>query len=206
MEWYLEVLKKYATFKGRARRTEFWTFTLINCVISFALSFLRFMIQDGLREFGFINIIASLFALSILIPAIAVTVRRLHDTGKSGWWYFIFLVPIIGWFLLLVFLVTDSEPGENQYGPNPKGVTAAAKQSEPASGRTSTFTIWVKDENPNEMFLLALLMRIKAEHPEKMPADIKDMLDDKIPHDLQYRTTRNYAEGRTYVDFIFTRR
>jgi uncharacterized membrane protein YhaH (DUF805 family) len=113
MKWYLEVLKKYAVFNGRARRTEFWMFTLINIIILIVLS-----IIDGL--IGSPGIISLIYSLAVLIPCIAVTARRLHDTGRSGWWILISLIPLIGAIVLLVFTVQDSKSGENQYGPNPK--------------------------------------------------------------------------------------
>ena len=206
MEWYLKVLKNYATFEGRARRTEYWMFSLINYGIFLVLSFIGYMSQDGSGQVGFFGIISLMYGTAVLIPGIAVTVRRLHDIGRSGLWYFIFLVPLIGWVWMLVLLFTDSQPGDNQYGPNPKGIPVGGKKGEPGSGTKSSFTIWVKDENPNEMYLLALLLRMKNEHPEMMSDEIKDMINNKIPHDLQYKITRNHSEGRTYVEFIFTRR
>lgn len=114
--WYLEALQKYVEFEGRARRTEFWTFVLVNFCISIILSVLDATIGMG---FGFIG---TLFSLAILLPSIAVAVRRLHDIGKEGWWILIGLIPIIGWIILLYFYIQDSEAGANAYGPNPKGI------------------------------------------------------------------------------------
>jgi uncharacterized membrane protein YhaH (DUF805 family) len=114
MNWYVDVLKKYATFDGRARRKEYWMFFLFNLIISLALAFI-----EGI--FGGPGVLGVLYSLAVLVPSIAVTVRRLHDTGRSGWWILISLVPVIGWIVLLVFMLTDSHPGSNQYGPNPKG-------------------------------------------------------------------------------------
>ena len=116
MKWYLDVLKKYAVFSGRARRKEFWMFTLINFIIIVVLS-----VIDGLV--GSPGIICLIYNLAVLIPCIAVTFRRLHDTGRTGWWILISLIPLIGAIVLLVFTVQDSKPGENQYGPNPKTET-----------------------------------------------------------------------------------
>jgi uncharacterized membrane protein YhaH (DUF805 family) len=113
MSWYLEVLKKYAEFNGRARRKEYWMFVLINMIIIFVLYFI-----EGLA--GGPGILGGLYSLAVLIPGIAVTVRRLHDTNRSGWWLLIGLIPIIGHIILLVFTVQGSQPGGNQYGPNPK--------------------------------------------------------------------------------------
>jgi len=113
MEWYLTVLKKYAEFSGRARRKEYWFFVLFNIIISFVLG-----LVDGFVGLG--GVLGGIYALAVLIPSIAVGVRRLHDTGRSGWWLLIGLVPIIGLIVLIVFMVGDSESGSNQYGPNPK--------------------------------------------------------------------------------------
>jgi len=206
MGLYLKVLKNYATFEGRARRTEYWMFSLINFGISLITSFFVYMSQDSTGLAGFFSIISTLYGIAILIPGLAVTVRRLHDIGKSGWWWFIGLVPLIGWAWMLLLLFTDSQPGDNQYGPNPKGVPVGGKKREPGSGTKRSFTLWVKDENPSEHYMLALLFRTKNEHPEMMSDEIKDMINNKIPHDLQYKITRNHSEGRTYVEFIFTRR
>ncbi|HOK77375.1 MAG TPA: DUF805 domain-containing protein [Verrucomicrobiota bacterium] len=117
MHWYLEALKKYAVFEGRARRREYWFFVLFNLIISFVLGFI-----EGL--FGGPGVLGAIYGLAVLIPGIAVAVRRLHDTGRSGWWLLIGLVPVVGFIVLLVFMVMDSTPGPNQYGPNPKEVSA----------------------------------------------------------------------------------
>jgi uncharacterized membrane protein YhaH (DUF805 family) len=121
MNWYVEVLKKYAVFSGRARRKEYWTFTLINVLISIVLTIIEMV--AGLTHGGF-GPLTSLYSLAVLIPGLAVSIRRLHDTNRSGWWLLIPLVPLIGIIALLVFLVSDSDPGENQYGPNPKAYAA----------------------------------------------------------------------------------
>ncbi|MFH0827922.1 MAG: DUF805 domain-containing protein [Candidatus Omnitrophota bacterium] len=106
LAWYLEVLKKYAVFGGRARRKEYWIFYLDNIIISLALAFIDYML-------GTLGILRFLYILGILIPHIAVGVRRMHDSGRNGWWL---LLPIVN----LVFLVWDSQEGDNCYGPNPK--------------------------------------------------------------------------------------
>jgi uncharacterized membrane protein YhaH (DUF805 family) len=113
MNWYLGVLKKYADFSGRARRKEFWMFALINFIIAIVLSVVDSMI--GMPVLGLI------YSLGVLLPGLAVGARRLHDIGKSGWWLLIGLVPFIGIIVLIIFFVMDSNPGDNQYGPNPKG-------------------------------------------------------------------------------------
>jgi uncharacterized membrane protein YhaH (DUF805 family) len=124
MNWYITVLKKYAVFSGRARRKEYWMFVLFNIIFSIAAIILDNLLGTASNELGY-GIIYGLYSLAILIPTLAVAVRRLHDIGKSGWWIFISLVPIVGSIWLLVLLATDSQPGENQYGPNPKEVVAS---------------------------------------------------------------------------------
>ncbi len=123
MNWYLEVLKKYAVFSGRARRKEYWFFILFNIIISLVLG-----VIDGFtgsyNEAAGLGLLGGIYSLAVLIPGIAVTVRRLHDTGRSGWWFWIVLVPVIGALVLLVFMVLDSKPGQNQYGANPKEAAA----------------------------------------------------------------------------------
>lgn len=115
MEWYLKCLKQYADFKGRARRKEYWMFFLFNFLFS-----VIFAVLDGILQTK--GILEGLYSLAVLIPGLAVTVRRLHDIGKSGWMILIVLIPIVGMIWLLVLTVTDSALGENEYGPNPKQV------------------------------------------------------------------------------------
>ena len=120
MNWYVEVLKKYAVFSGRARRKEYWMFFLFNIIIAFVLGFI-----EGLA--GSSGLIGIFYSLAVLIPGIAVSVRRLHDTDRSGWWLLIGLVPIVGAIVLLVFMVFDSQSGQNQYGEYPKESIALTK-------------------------------------------------------------------------------
>jgi uncharacterized membrane protein YhaH (DUF805 family) len=121
VDWYLRVLTKYAEFDGRARRKEYWMFFLVNLIISvligFATGFIGGML--GLPN-TLVTMIALVYSLAVLLPGLAVGVRRLHDTGRSGWWLLIALIPILGALILLFFSVQDSEPGSNSYGPNPK--------------------------------------------------------------------------------------
>jgi uncharacterized membrane protein YhaH (DUF805 family) len=119
MNWYLEVLKKYATFGGRARRKEYWYYSLFNFLISIVLAVIDGVTGTYSFEAG-MGLLGGIYGLAVLIPSIAVSIRRLHDTGRSGWWLLIALIPFIGAIILLVFMVQDSQPGENQYGPNPK--------------------------------------------------------------------------------------
>ena len=122
MSWFVEALKKYAVFSGRSRRMEYWYFILFAAIISIVLNIIDGLIGAYDRTAG-VGLLSSIFSLAILIPSIAVTVRRLHDTDRSGWWVLISLVPLIGWIVLLVFTVQESTPGSNMYGPNPKSAS-----------------------------------------------------------------------------------
>lgn len=123
MNWYLEVLKKYAVFSGRARRKEYWFFLLFNVIISIVLGIIDGVTGSFSPEVG-VGFLGGIYSLAVLIPGLAVSVRRLHDTERSGWWLLIAFVPIIGAIVLLVFMVQDTKPGENQYGENPKETTS----------------------------------------------------------------------------------
>ena len=117
MKWYLDVLRKYVEFDGRARRMEYWMFYLFNTIFAFACVALDAVVTNVLKiSFSPFYL---LYALAVLLPGLAVTVRRLHDSGKSGWWILIAFVPCVGPIVLLVFMIMDSEPGRNQFGPNP---------------------------------------------------------------------------------------
>ena len=121
MKWFLDVLtKKYATFEGRARRKEYWYFVLFYVLAIVALAIVDEMIGTFSEE-AEIGLLSGLFVLATFVPSLAVTVRRLHDTDRSGWWILINLIPIIGAIVLLVFTVLDSQPGANRFGENPKG-------------------------------------------------------------------------------------
>lgn len=119
MNWYIEVLKKYAVFNGRARRKEYWYYYLFYMLIYIVLIIIDVVAGTFSAEAG-MGLLSGIYTLAVLIPSIAVGVRRLHDTNRSGWWLFIGLIPIIGAIVLIVFLASDSKPEENQYGPNPK--------------------------------------------------------------------------------------
>jgi uncharacterized membrane protein YhaH (DUF805 family) len=122
MEWYIKVLKQYADFEGRARRKEYWMFVLINFVIVMTLYALLFggIFSDAPEIFITSIVVLCVYGLGTFIPSLAVAVRRLHDIGKSGTMLLIYFVPVIGPFWLIVLLATDSVPGTNKYGPNPK--------------------------------------------------------------------------------------
>ena len=118
MNWYLGVLKKYAVFSGRAQRSEYWYFILFNMIVSIILTILDGMFGLYNAQAG-LGVLSGIYALAVFIPGLAVLIRRLHDIGKSGWWFFIVLIPIIGIILLIVWLATDSKE-DNVYGSNPK--------------------------------------------------------------------------------------
>ncbi len=109
MEWYLKVVRdNYANFNGRASRQEYWMFFLFNMIFTVVA-----MVIDVFLGLGFLNLI---YMLAVMIPYIAVFARRMHDIDKSGWWILIGIIPLIGTIWLIVLLVKDSDPGENQYG------------------------------------------------------------------------------------------
>jgi uncharacterized membrane protein YhaH (DUF805 family) len=113
MHWYMEVIRQYAVFEGRSRRTEYWTFMLFHIII-----FVVLRIIDGIA--GTSGLISSIYALAVLLPALAVSVRRLHDTDRSGWWLLATFFPFLGAIVLLLFMAQDSDPKTNEYGPSPK--------------------------------------------------------------------------------------
>lgn len=119
MNWYLAVLKKYAVFSGRASRKEYWMFVLFNFIFGIVAMILDNVLQVAIGGSGY-GLLYTLYCLAVFIPSLAVSVRRLHDIGKSGWWLLISLIPIIGQIWLLILMLTDSDVGENEYGPNPK--------------------------------------------------------------------------------------
>ena len=118
MSWYLRVLKQYAVFRGRARRREYWMFILVQLLLIIALAFVDAMLGTTVDDdFGIVSLV---FVLLTALPGIAVGVRRLHDTGRSGWWLLLNFIPLIGQLVLLVFYASDGTPGDNRYGPSPK--------------------------------------------------------------------------------------
>lgn len=125
---YFDVLKKYVTFSGRARRREYWSFVLINILIQIAIIGIGVGLgvggggtkENALAIVGIFNLLANIFSLATFLPTLAVLARRLHDIGHSGWMFFIGFIPLVGPLIMLLFLVRDSQPGANQYGPNPK--------------------------------------------------------------------------------------
>ena len=128
MEWYTMVWQKYAQFDGRSRRKEYWMFALLNAVVYVVLyvaGLAAFL--SGQRSVGIALFVVCIgYALAGLIPGIAVSVRRLHDTNKSGWWLLISLIPGVGGLILLVLMAIEGDPGPNLYGPSPKLLTQPA--------------------------------------------------------------------------------
>jgi len=126
MNWYITVLKKYAVFNGRSRRKEYWYFFLFNLIIALVLAALTIFTRGNSDSGGMpvvstaFSCLSSIYSLAVLLPGLGVSIRRLHDVGKSGWWLLIGLIPLIGTIWLLVLVAGDSQPGDNQYGPNPK--------------------------------------------------------------------------------------
>ena len=119
MGWYLEALKKYAVFGGRSRRKEYWYFVLFSLIVSLILSAIDALLGTFSSSTN-VGLLGGIYGLAIIIPSIAVSVRRLHDIDRTGWWVLISLVPVIGTIVLLVSAVLDGTPGQNRFGPNPK--------------------------------------------------------------------------------------
>ena len=119
MSWYLEALKKYAVFGGRSRRKEYWYFVLFSLIVSLVLSAIDALLGTFSSSTN-VGLLGGIYGLAIIIPSIAVSVRRLHDIDRTGWWVLMSLVPVIGTIVLLVFAALEGTPGENRFGPNPK--------------------------------------------------------------------------------------
>lgn len=115
MDYFLQALKNFADFKGRARRSEYWYFTLFLMIILIVTMVIDTLLWET-------PILYFVVALGSIVPSLAVAVRRLHDTGRSGWYYFIALIPLVGTILLLVWFCQEGESGPNKWGPNPKGI------------------------------------------------------------------------------------
>lgn len=115
-DWYVNCIKgHYADFEGRARRTEYWMFVLVNVIIAIVIALIGRIIH--------LPVISTLYSLAVLVPGIAVGARRLHDTDRTAWWLLISLVPLIGWIWIIILLAIPGDQGPNQYGPDPKAIT-----------------------------------------------------------------------------------
>jgi len=121
MNWYLQVLRNYAVFSGRARRKEYWMFALFNIIFLVVALVIDNVIGTTIKGLPY-GLFYCLYGLAVLIPGLAVAVRRLHDVGKSGWFIFICLIPIVGAIWLLVLYCTEGDAGQNEYGTNPKEI------------------------------------------------------------------------------------
>ena len=120
MSYFILCLKKYVDFSGRARRSEYWFFTLFAYLVMIAFAALAAIALPAES----MATLVSILSLAFLLPGLSVSIRRLHDIGKSGWWIFIGLVPLVGGIIFFIFTIMDSESGTNRYGPNPKEVAA----------------------------------------------------------------------------------
>ena len=118
MNWYLEVLKKYTVFNGRASRREYWMFFLFSFIFTVIAMVLDRVLGLTIESIGY-GPIYLFYGLGVLIPSIAVGIRRLHDTGRSGWYMLVSFIPCVGGIILLVFFATPGDVGENEYGPDP---------------------------------------------------------------------------------------
>jgi uncharacterized membrane protein YhaH (DUF805 family) len=118
---FLTALKKYAMFSGRSARSEYWYFILFYFLFLIVLAFVD-VFAGTISESAGLGLLSALFALAMLVPSLSVSVRRLHDTDHSGWWFLLAFIPIVGGIWLFVYMVQDSVAGVNQYGPNPKAV------------------------------------------------------------------------------------
>ena len=137
MNWYLKVLKNYGVFNGRSRRKEYWLFAIFNVIFMIVFTLLdnilgttikieEFKINSILQPEGlYCGVLNFIYAFALIVPGLAVKVRRLQDVGKSGWYLFIVFIPIYGVIRLIVLFCTDGEVGENKYGPNPKELQKA---------------------------------------------------------------------------------
>lgn len=115
MNWYIGCWQKYAEFSGRARRKEYWMFCLFNFLAGIVIGIVDTVLGAG-------GLLCGLYNLAVLVPSLAVTARRLHDTDRSGWMMLIALIPLVGAIVLLVFMCLDSKPGDNRFGANPKAI------------------------------------------------------------------------------------
>lgn len=141
MEWMILPLKRYFDFSGRSRRKEYWMFFLLTIIVGIVAGIIDSMLGFGTASsvttdsgvsasFSSRGPVAAITSLALLIPSIAVAIRRLHDTDRSGWWLLLVLIPIIGWIVLLVFYCTDGTRGTNRFGPDPKDPGGSANAAE----------------------------------------------------------------------------
>lgn len=125
IDFALMPLKKYADFNGRSQRSEYWWYVLFTSIVSAVLTVLDIflglaVVSDPITGQVVVGALSTIFSLAIFVPSLAVAIRRLHDIGKSGWWWLIILIPLAGVIVFLVFMCSDSQVGDNKYGPDPK--------------------------------------------------------------------------------------
>ena len=118
MHWYVKAIKSYAVFRGRASRSEYWWFILPSLFITLVLIWVDFQIGTMNRELG-LGLLSGIFDLGMALPYISVSIRRLHDTGRSGWLFLLSFIPLVN-IAYLVLMILDSQQGDNRYGPYPK--------------------------------------------------------------------------------------
>ena len=119
MDYYFDAFKKYVIFSGRATRTQYWMFVLINGIIIIVLDLIASMGGNSALHLVLSSLL-SLYGLVLIIPTLAITARRLHDMGTSGWWQLLYLIPLLGGLVIFILTLIGSQPAENKYGPNPK--------------------------------------------------------------------------------------
>ncbi len=122
MQWYFRAFRRYATFSGRAYRQEFWLFLLWSLVVSLLLSIIDrkagwMVVQEEQIEMGWLQLV---YAVATLVPTLALSARRLHDIGRSGWWQLIGAIPFVGLIVMIIWFATPGTPGPNRYGPDPR--------------------------------------------------------------------------------------
>ncbi len=130
MYWYILALRNYFNFSGRSRRKEFWMFTLFNYLIMFLIVIMDNMLTERTpmeypyesSPFSGFSVYIAVYALLMVIPTISLQIRRLHDTGRSGWNLFLSIIPLVGPIMLLVYFCTEGDEGNNEYGPDPKTI------------------------------------------------------------------------------------
>ncbi|MCX5193262.1 DUF805 domain-containing protein [Streptomyces sp. NBC_00249] len=118
VHYYVDVIKRYADFSGRARRQEYWMFVLCSIPIMVLLLVLDFAL-------GSYPVLFYVYNLAVFLPTLGLSVRRLHDTGRSGWWYLVSIIPFVGWIAMIVLMAIEGDAGPNAYGPSPKQQLAA---------------------------------------------------------------------------------
>jgi uncharacterized membrane protein YhaH (DUF805 family) len=123
MNWYLDAWKNYVNFQGRSRRQAYWMFVLFNIIAAVIAGIIDNVL--GLAGAEGYGPISAIYGLAVFIPGLALAIRRLHDTGRTGWWMLLGFLPVIGIIILIIFFVQDSQPGSNPYGPNPKEAATA---------------------------------------------------------------------------------